>query len=386
MRLRHPSGATVHVAYCTNVHPAEDLAGVVAQLDRFAVPVRAELGIDVLGVGLWLAAPVASGLATDHVLRQRLRRDLESRGLEVVTLNGFPYSSFHAPVVKHAVYRPDWTDRQRLGYTLDLARVLADLLPDDQLYGSISTLPLGWRLPWGPTEVATSRALLAELTRELAVLRTATGRTIRIGLEPEPGCIVETTGQAVRALSGLETEFLGVCLDLAHLACAWEEPPEAVALLRAAGIPIVKAQVSAALEVADPEAARDVLTAYAEPRFLHQTRAAHGAAYDDLPDALAAGAAGPWRVHFHVPIHAAPAPPLATTVPVLRAGLAALQTGDLVCEHLEVETYTWGVLPVDRRPADDNGLASGIAAELAFARAELLALGMVPTSTAAAGR
>ena len=148
MRLHHPDGSAVHLAYGTNVHPAEDLPGILGQLDRFAVPVRAQLDTDVLGLGLWLAAPVATELAADPAARRTLRAELTHRGLEVVTLNGFPYQAFHAPVVKHAVYRPDWADPARLRYTLDLALVLADLLPDGAERGSISTLPFGWRTDW----------------------------------------------------------------------------------------------------------------------------------------------------------------------------------------------------------------------------------------------
>lgn len=371
MRLRHPNGSTVHLAYCTNVHPAEDFAGVLAQLDRFAVPVREHLGVATLGLGLWLAAPVAAELAADGELRSRLRRELTARGLETVTFNGFPYEAFHAPVVKHRVYYPDWTDRRRLRYTLDLALVLADLLPDDAARGSISTLPFAWRSPWSGEHLKVAHVLLAELANGLDKLHCE----IRVALEPEPGCVVETTAQAVEALSGVDSERIGVCLDLAHLACAWEDPYEAVARLRGAGIPIVKSQVSAALEVADPQAAQEVLAAYAEPRFLHQTRSAAGEAFDDLPEALASGAAGPWRTHFHAPLHAAALPPLDTSTKVLREGLAALMSG-IVCDHLEVETYTWDVLPPGARPADDAGLARGIAAELAFARDELAALGV----------
>ncbi|MFD0476847.1 hypothetical protein ACFQ0B_57985 [Nonomuraea thailandensis] len=132
------------------MHPAEDLDGIIAQFDTYAVPVRERLGSDVLGLGLWLAAPVAEVLAADPGLRAKLRGELTARGLEVVTLNGFPYRSFHDPVVKHAVYRPDWTTRERLSYTFDLARILADLLPDDAARGSVSTLPLGWRDPGTP--------------------------------------------------------------------------------------------------------------------------------------------------------------------------------------------------------------------------------------------
>ena len=398
MRLRHPGGTLVHLAYCTNVHPAEDLAGILAQLDTYAARVRAhlnaglpEVGLPeagvldggVLGLGLWLAAPVAAELAADPALRARLRRELSVRGLETVTLNGFPYRAFHAPVVKHAVYRPDWTDRLRLRYTLDLATVLTDLLPEQAARGSVSTLPFGWRTPWGAAQASACAGLLDELTAGLARLHRDSGRPVRVALEPEPGCVVETTEQAVAAMSAVDGSYLGVCIDLAHLACAWEDPGQTVARLAAAGIPVVKVQVSAALEVADPASAAPVLASYAEPRFLHQTRTRSGLGFDDLPEALAAGAEGPWRVHFHVPLHADPTPPLATTVPLLRAGLAALLAGPVgpACDHFEVETYTWSVLPAGRRPAGEGGLAAGIAAELAFARDEMLSLGLRPEPT-----
>ncbi|MCI0688586.1 MAG: metabolite traffic protein EboE [Sporichthyaceae bacterium] len=386
MRLRSPGGTTIHLAYCTNVHPAEELPGILEQLDRFAVPVRDRLAADVLGLGLWLAAPVAAELAADPAARRRLRDELGQRRLEVVTFNGFPYQAFHAPVVKHAVYHPDWAAADRLRYTLDLATVLADLLPDDAARGSISTVPFGWREAWTAEHSEVADRQLDELGRGLARLRDRTGRQIRVAIEPESGCLVETTEQAIRWLSAVDPEHVGLCMDLAHLACAWEEPADAVARLRAAGIPIVKAQVSAALEVADPRGAAEVLAGYIEPRFLHQTRSATGAAFDDLPDALAAGPDGPWRIHFHVPLHAAPAAPLQSTTGVLRAGLAALLAGTEPCEHLEVETYTWTVLPADRRPVDDAGLADGIAGELEFTAAELVALGLTPITTTGAIR
>jgi len=387
MRLRHPDGQTVHLSYCTNVHPAEDFAGIVAQLDTYAVRVRDRLGTAPLGLGLWLPAPVAAELAGDASLRRRLRAELDARGLEVVTLNGFPYRAFHAPVVKQAVYHPDWSTPERLDYTLDLARVLLDLLPDDASRGSISTLPFAWRDPWDPGRSGAADRVLGRLAGGLARLAWERGRAVRVAFEPEPGCVVESTAQAVRHLAGVDTDRVGVCLDLAHLACAWEEPAEAVARLVAAGVPIVKVQVSAALEAADPAAAAGTLREYVEPRFLHQTRAASvaeaadpadpAAAADDLDEALERGLPGPWRVHYHVPLHAEPVAPLTSTVPVLRAALAELVGGPrALCDHLDVETYTWSVLPESRRPAGDADLADGIAAELAFARDELAALGL----------
>ncbi|WP_433263319.1 metabolite traffic protein EboE [Micromonospora vinacea] len=396
MRLRHAGGETVHLGYCTNVHPAEDLAGILGQLDTYAVPVREALGSDLLGLGLWLAAPVAAELAADPTLRRRLRTELDARGLEVVTLNGFPYAAFQAPVVKQDVYHPDWTTEQRLTYTLNLARVLADLLPDDAARGSISTLPLAWRQPWDTDRADAARRRLDQLAAGLADVQRDTGREVRIAFEPEPGCVVESTGQAAELLSGMDTDRLGVCLDLAHLACAWEEPAEALERLRSAGLPVVKVQVSAAVEAADPEGGAEALRRWVEPRFLHQTRGAGCAgladpadpayAADDLDEALDRALPGPWRVHYHVPLHAPPEEPLGSTLPVLRAALRALFDGPAAgCDHLDVETYTWGVLPAARRPGTDAELAAGIAAELAFARDELVGLGLTTERTVSMG-
>ncbi|MFC7386557.1 metabolite traffic protein EboE [Sphaerisporangium rhizosphaerae] len=373
MRLLHSSGTPLHVSYCTNVHPAEDLDGIIAQFDAYAVPIRDRLGADVLGLGLWLAAPVAAALAADPALRARLRGELTARGLEVVTVNGFPYRSFQDPVVKHAVYHPDWTTRERLTYTLDLARVLADLLPDDAARGSVSTLPLAWRDPWDAAMAGQAARRLDELAAGLADVESATGRVVRVAFEPEPGCVVETTEQAIAHLADADHDRLGVCVDLAHLACAWEKPADALGALRDAGLPVVKVQLSAALETAEPEALRE----YVEPRFLHQTRTPAGEAADDLDEALDRRLPGPWRVHYHVPLHVSPSAPLAATTPLLREALAELAGGpEPLCDHFDVETYTWGVLPAALRPQTPGQLADGIADELDFVRAELRHLGV----------
>jgi sugar phosphate isomerase/epimerase len=374
MRLTHRDGGLLHLAYCTNVHPAESIPGILDQLDTYAVPVRTRLGCEVLGLGLWLSAGAAATLAGDRAECARLRQALRSRGLEVVTLNGFPYRAFHAPVVKHAVYRPDWTTPERLRYTLDLAQVLAELLPDDAARGSVSTLPLGWREGWDAGRSDAARRNLDALATGLAQIATRTGRTVRVAMEPEPGCLIETTEDAVRELSTVDVDWLGVCLDLAHLACAWEEPAEALARLERAGLPVVKVQISAALGVDHPRQAQDALRQYVEPRFLHQTRSPDGRGTDDLDEAMAAGLPGPWRVHYHVPLHAAPVRPLLATVPVAVAALVELLGGPLArCDHFEVETYTWDVLPTGHRPRTPDQLAAGIAGELAFARDQLTA-------------
>ncbi|MEU8982587.1 metabolite traffic protein EboE [Streptomyces sp. NPDC048309] len=385
MRFRHPDGSTVHLAYCTNVHPAETLDGVLAQLRDHCEPVRRRLGRDRLGIGLWLARDAARTLVTDPSALRGLRAELDLRGLEVVTLNGFPYEGFGAEEVKYRVYKPDWADPERLDHTTALARVLAQLLPDDVTDGSISTLPLAWRTAYDDERAATARAALTTLAERLDALHELTGRSIRVGLEPEPGCVVETTADALAPLAAIGHDRIGICVDTCHLATSFEDPHTALDALTQARVPVVKSQLSAALHAAHPHLpeVRTVLAAFDEPRFLHQTRTRTSAGLrgtDDLGEALAGDAlpdASPWRAHFHVPLHAAPAAPLTSTLAVLRTALTRLVGGPHpLTRHLEVETYTWQALPPELRPRARAQLADGIAAELTLARDLLTDLGL----------
>jgi sugar phosphate isomerase/epimerase len=373
------------LSYCTNVHPAEDLPGVLAQLDRYAEPVRRLVGVDVLGLGLWLPAALASELAASPELRAKLRAELDARGLEVYTLNAFPYGGFHDEVVKHSVYRPEWTDNARLRYTVDCAVVLADLLPDSASYGSISTLPLAWRTPWTDADDATATAALTELTGVLAGMAAAHGRPIRLAVEPEPGCVLDTVADAVEWLAPrVDPRYIGLCLDTCHLAVSFADPAATVASIHAAGLDVVKVQASAALQVEDPagEVARAALADFAEPRYLHQvrehSRVGGVLAADDLPAALAElPGRDPWRVHFHVPLHARPAAPLSATTDVLRTAIEVLRSTVDSMPHVEVKTYTWSVLPETAGGGGDTALIRGIAAELRWAAANLFELGGV---------
>ncbi|MFJ4481332.1 metabolite traffic protein EboE [Streptomyces longwoodensis] len=385
MRFRHPDGTTVHLAYCTNVHPAETLDGVLAQLREHCEPVRRRLGRDRLGIGLWLARDAARALDTDPAALRTLRTELDRRGLEVVTLNGFPYEGFGADEVKYRVYRPDWADAERLEYTTALARILAGLLPDDVTEGSVSTLPLGWRTAWTDDRAAAGHRALVTLAERLDALAELTGRSVRVGLEPEPGCVVETTGDALAPLTAVGHPRIGVCVDTCHLATSFEDPAAALDALAEACVPVVKSQLSAALHADRPDRpeVRTALAAFAEPRFLHQTRTVDAGRLrgtDDLGEALDGDAlpiAAPWRAHFHVPLHAAPAAPLTATHDVLRDALARLVGGPHPrTRHLEVETYTWQALPPAQRPRNRAQLTDGIAAELALARDLLTDLGL----------
>ena len=397
MRLRHRDGTLVHLGYGTNVLPAEDVDGLVAQATGMGDRIRRALdGVPSaglpggrVGLGLWLPAGAAHRLAADPDGVRLVRSRLAEHGVEVVTVNAFPFAAFQEAVVKHAVYLPTWTSRERLDYTLAAAEVLAGLLPDDADHGSISSLPLGWHSPWSRDDQALAETHLAELASGLAALEAATGRRVVVGLEPEPGCVIETVEEAVDRLAAVDRERIGVCLDLCHLAVGFDDCERALRLLDEAELRVVKAQPASALVVddpADPEARR-ALASYAEDRFLHQVRQARGRGHeiegrDDLSEALDGSRPlatdAPWRVHFHVPVHADPQPPLRTGRDQLSASLAALLGGPSArVDHLEVETYTWSVLP-GGAPPDDDALAAGLASELTWVHQELVALGLTP--------
>ncbi|WP_247826673.1 metabolite traffic protein EboE [Arthrobacter antioxidans] len=365
------------LSYCTNVHPAEDLDGVLEQLRRYAGPIRRQSGLQTLGIGLWLPAGLAFRLARSGEDRERLRAALSDEGLHLHTINAFPFGGFHDDVVKLAVYEPSWARPDRLDYTKACAEVLADLLPVG-MEGSISTLPLAWREGWTDESDTAATAAFVELSAFLRDLRTTTGRTIRVAVEPEPGCVLDSVADVVDWLSarvgvGLDPELVGICLDTCHLAVSFADPAAEVRRIVDAGLRVVKIQASVALEVEDPALphAREALARFVEPRYIHQVREAAPAGVlrsDDLPEALdVLPARGPWRVHFHLPLHYQPEPPLTTTTSVLRIAVeavAAMPHGSDA--HLDIETYTWSVLPGGPVP-----LVEGIAAEIAWSIAHL---------------
>ncbi len=376
--------------YCTNVHPCRSAADLPAMLDTYAVGVRERCGFPI-GVGLWLPAAALADLQATPAGTARLAAALADRGLVCHTLNAFPHGDFHGRSVKDRVYRPDWSDPARLDYTLACGVLLAGLLPEAAV-GSISTLPIGFK---GHTHGAGFEAAALDRLIDLAVawecLRERTGRTIRLAIEPEPFCLIETTDEAIGFFTRLRQaaagrgaeraveEHIGLCYDVCHQAVEFEDAADAVGRLGAAGIRINKVQVSCAIELdhpADPDA-REALSRFAEPRYLHQTfaRAADGRLLS-VADLTAEHARQPprewleaaaWRVHFHVPVDAERIGPLGTTRGELRRALAAIgRLADM--PHLEVETYTWPVMPGTEVGHSGSGVVDGLARELIATR------------------
>lgn len=378
------------LSYCTNVHSGRTLAEIEQGLDRYTVKMAARYGAP-LAAGLWLAAPVIEELLHFDAGSRRFAAGLARRGLTCHTLNAFPYGDFHSPRVKEQVYQPSWAERERLDFTLSAAQILAQLLPPDT-EGSISTLPLGY-----PRLDATSEFSIACVDNLIAAalgldrLERESGRVIRLGIEPEPCCwLDETPGvidffkkqlwprAAERQCLEAVKRHLGLCVDVCHQAVAFEDMRKSIADIDEAGIRINKIHITCAIELENPAEnaeGRRALAHYVEPRYLHQTKAllpdGRVLAVLDLDRALADPRpefqrALRWRIHFHVPVDAERLGPLNTTRNDLRSALSAVKSLSYA-PHLEVETYTWEVLP--DRPAVD--LVDGLTRELMATRSLL---------------
>lgn len=389
--MRLSGGGTL--GYCLNVHPTQTFAEVRAALLGPVREIKRRLCPDrPFGVGLRLSAEAAetAGVAAE------LAAIFDGEGFAAFTMNGFPYGRFHGAPVKESVYEPDWTTAERVAYSLSLAETMAALVPPGG-FATISTVPGGYAPRVTGREAAVADGLL-QAVAGLVRLERDTGRTVALALEPEPWCLLDSTADAIAffrahlftdaaarqlaALTGLTADkaaaalprHLGLCLDVCHMAVNFEEPAESLAALAAAGIPIHKVQLSAALRIAQADAAaRQRLAAFRDAVYLHQTvaRAADGTAnrrirrFVDLPQALesSGGEDEEWRVHFHVPVFAEPEPPLDSTSGTLTR-LLAIHRDRPVAPHLEVETYTWDVLPAEACGAGAISVVDGIEREL----------------------
>lgn len=372
----------VHLTYCLNAHPGEAWADNFTAIREKVVEVKKRVvPDDWFGLGLRLSAAAAHDL-TQVDAQAALLDFCAAEQLYPFTINGFPYGRFHQTSVKEGVYAPDWRTPERLDYTLELVDILAATLPEG-LEGSISTVPCSFK-PWITTEedVRSMAQNLGACVAYLAALHDDTGKTIHLGLEPEPDCFLETTAETVSFFNdvlltaGAEEvgrilkcnrrtgeEFirrhLGVCFDTCHVALQFEDPGDSLRTYQQEGIRISKVQLSAALRSdASPESLV-ALQSYQEETYLHQVKArttdGGRVAWYDLPDALDELEEFPnteeLRVHFHVPLFFTGHGPLQSTSSTLTPEFFHLLRSGIT-QHLEIETYTFDVLPRDVHPGD----------------------------------
>lgn len=378
------------LGYCSNVHPGEELSEVLGLLAHGVGAVRGVRGLAHMGAGLWLSHAAIEALAEPDA-RQAFRERLDEQGIRLHTLNAFPYGDFHAESVKEAAFLPDWSDERRLRYTVAAAELLAECLALDADEGTISTVPLGLRAAWSGEKENAALGHLLTLAQALDEILERTGRAIRVCLEPEPGGSLERTDQAVaffdrwllpaadalRVPRDVVRRHLGICYDVCHQAVMFEDATRALGQLLEAEVPVGKIQLSCALEAPDARAVR-ALAAYAEPRYLHQVRVPGRERLYGAPDIGLALANPklptdrPWRAHFHVPVNAERFENgLTSTQGEIFKVFDFLAAHRTFHPHLEVETYTWQVLPESHRPRDDQALVQGIVAEIEWVETEM---------------
>jgi sugar phosphate isomerase/epimerase len=367
MQLSHG----IHLGYCTNIHRGESWEETWRCLRDYTMRVRERVaGGKPYGIGLRLSERAARELNTPCMIAE-FQEWLEANNSYVFTINGFPYGAFHGTRVKEQVFKPDWAAQERLDYTVMLFDILAKLLPKG-VPGSVSTLPGSHKeFGVGAEELERIFTNLKTCREHIERLSEKHDREMHLGLEPEPLGLFETSGEALKFF-GLYLDrhpqdrdffkYVGINYDTCHLAIEYEQAKEALSRLTGAGIRISKLHFSSALKLKPTEENLTRLAGYDEPVYFHQVIMRDGdlplRRFRDLGPALEYAALYPkqlgeeWRVHFHIPIHAEPGGGFESTQDHLLDAMSWLAANPTKCQHVEMETYTWEVLPENMRTGD----------------------------------
>ncbi len=381
MRLQHD----IHLAYCTNIHRGESWAQTFETLEKYTLAVRDRVSPNrSYAIGLRLGNDASRELS-DPATLLAFQWWLDRNNCYIFTINGFPYGSFHGGRVKEQVYAPDWTTPDRVAYTTRLFDLLAELLPPG-LEGSVSTVPCSFKeFITSSAQVAAMRANLWQTVEHIARVSERSGKTLHLGLEPEPLCYLENTAETVAFFQELCADrpnddrlarHLGVNYDTCHLAIEFEDAAESIRQLQSHNIKISKLHFSSALKVRPTPEARRALAAFVEPVYFHQVIARHpdgrltrakdldlALAESTSLDALTPDQLPEWRIHFHIPLHSRPTELFDTTSHQILGVIDLLAENPNLCHHIEMETYTWEVLP---GPLKNRNVVDQLADEYAW--------------------
>lgn len=389
-----------HLTYSTLVHAGDNWDQMRASVEEFVPQVKKRLGVEgKFGVSLRISGDSQKTLSESPDARSDLKRFLDDQGLYVFTINAFPYGPFKGQRVMERVYEPDWTTNQRVEYTKAIADILVDIT-DADTSPSIQTAPLAFAPNVGDENyIARFTTSVFEVLAHLYHLEARTGRRVKLSIEPEPACYLETTDETVAFFTermyapagvaelaniaqiplseaeGAIKRYLGIVFDIGHQSVGFEDIPQSLAKLVNAGIPIFKLQEAAALWVESlsldivPELRRFTDTIYLSQTSL---KTAGGIVkYLNLGEALDAYEANPvpteMRTHFHVPVFLEEIGPFKTTRFAVQQALAMHRKQPL-SDHLEIETYTWDVLPAELKTGD---IVDYVSRELEFVMKEL---------------
>ena len=354
----------IHLAYCTNIHRGEGWNETFNGLNEYTLKVKEKVSqSDPFAIGLRLGHKAALELSEkgsgnlDEFIKW-----LDHNNCYIFSINGFPYGQFHGSRVKEQVYSPDWTFDSRVEYTNLLFDILAEILPSG-MSGSVSTLPGSFK-EFIKDDTQQGNVIIENLARcgkHINDLIEKTGKDLHLGLEPEPLGWFENTPETLsffkrfRNIHGDEFDnVIGVNYDTCHLAIEYENAKESLLLLKNNNIKISKIHLSSALKLKPNQQTVDSLKEYQDDVYLHQViaRLQNGdlIRFKDLPDAIENFLKGncnddEWRVHFHIPLHASPDSLFDDTRDHIKDTLSVLSSDPEMCKHLEMETYTWEVLP-----------------------------------------
>lgn len=377
----------LHLAYCTNLHRGDTWEETFAALNECTLKVRDRVcSRQPFGIGLRLSDEASRTLVTPQKLAG-FRQWLDGNECYVFTINGFPFGRFHGGFVKEQVFAPDWTSDMRVDYTNRLFDILAALLPAG-VEGSVSTLPGSFK------EFITNNdqrdAIEINLWRcieHVADLSERTGKELHLAVEPEPFGLFENTNETLRFFERIQNrrpndarapQHFGLNYDACHFALQYEDPQDSLDTLAAAGVKLSKIHLSSALRTIPNETSIATLRRFADDVYLHQVIARSSSGdlfrYKDLPIALASREpADEWRIHFHVPLYATPHEQLSTTADHVLGVLDWLAATPTACRHLEMETYTWEVLPDNWKSAN---VVDQLTREYEWTRARLAERGL----------
>jgi len=391
-----------HLSYSTLVHAGDTWAEMRDSLETFVPQVKQRVSPnEAFGVSLRISAASAATLTAAAEERSSLAKFLAENDMYVYTVNAFPYGPFKGASVMEKVYEPDWTTEDRVTYTQQVADILAEVSPPE-VSPSIQTAPLAFRPKVTSDDyVEQFTTNLFRVVAHLARLEAATGRRVKLALEPEPACYLETTTETVAYFTdrvyatsgmtqfariagvplseaeGLVRRHLGIVFDIGHQSVGFDDIPASLRQLVDAGIPIFKLQEAAALWV--PELTEEIipqLRTFTDTIYLSQSTLRRDGAvtqFLNLGEALDAFEADPgagsaeMRTHFHVPVFLEELGPFRTTRFAVQDALRAHRETPL-SDHLEIETYTWDVLPAHLKTGD---ITEYVSREIEFVRNEL---------------
>ncbi len=372
--------------YCGNVHPCTSVEELIAQVELHLLPIKRARKLKRMHLGLWLNQSLLSQLCSCDKLRTQWFELLSEHNLTIKSLNAFPQTEFHGKEIKELVYFPEWCQQSRLDYTKLLADFIA-LYPAVFVQNiTISTVPLGYKASWNSDKQKSAIKNLGEIANYLAAIKQDNGIHIRLCLEMEPDCQLESSAELIdffkRDLK-IDTQVnnashLGACYDICHQAVMFEDIISSLVAIEENNIVIGKIQVSNAMsfKVVNLAKVQSKLKRFNRSPYLHQMKVQSASGIVSFPD-LDFNLLNKFspqeqvRIHFHLPINSHNVTEELETTQNAILEVVSMLASMKNKPDLEIETYTWLVM------VDALGLNECLIKELNWLEKSLTKLNLI---------